>query len=88
MSQIFTNLSLEELKTAFEQSLRNALKGFKPETGKRFYTRQELCTQLGISLPTLDSLVRSGKIKSYKIGSRILFKTEEIDSFLETQKFI
>lgn len=92
MSQFFSSFSLEELKAAlqgsFEQSLRSALKDFKPQSDKRFYTRQELCSQLGISLPTLDGLIRSGKIKSYRIGARILFKVDEIDSFLETQKYI
>jgi len=45
---------------------------------------------LHISLPTLEKLTKEGTLPGYKIGSRILYKKEEIDnrlSSIQTAKY-
>jgi excisionase family DNA binding protein len=49
---------------------------------KPYLTRKEVCKILQISLPTLSDWAKQGFIKSHRIGSRILFKAEEIDASL------
>lgn len=91
MEQIFISLSRDQLKELFEAAIKNTIGTSLPKGDskvKQYYSRRDLCDQLGISLPTLDNLVKSGKVKSYRIGSRILFKVAEIDSFLESQRYI
>ena len=97
MDKISVSVNCEDLQRLLQPSVEalilSSVKGVLAElksdtSAKKYFTRRELCDQLGISLPTLDGLVRSGKVKSYKIGSRILFKVDEVDSFLQTQRFI
>ena len=46
----------------------------KPE----YLTRQQTCSLLNITAPTLGSYTKKGILKSYNLGSRVLYKYEEI----------
>lgn len=49
----------------------------------RFYSREEASDLLRISLPTLDKYAKQGLIRSQRLGGRILFAAEDIQSGLE-----
>lgn len=50
---------------------------------KYFITYAELAAYLNISKPTIeDRLIKNG-LKFYKVGSKYLFKREEVDLFLD-----
>lgn len=46
---------------------------------KAFITRQEASNILRISLPTLRAWTVSGKLKSYRINSRIRYRKAEVE---------
>ena len=46
----------------------------------RYYTRMETARILNITLPTLHRLTKDGLITSKKVGNRILYEAEAIDS--------
>lgn len=50
---------------------------------KYFMTYNELAEYLNLSKPTIeDRLIKNG-LKYYKVGSKYLFKRDEIDAFLD-----
>ncbi len=52
---------------------------------KEFYTIKGLCELLEISESTVHRLMRSGKLKYYKIGQRgTRFRREDIEIYLES----
>ena len=48
-------------------------------------TVDDLCAELGIGKNKAYELVRSKKIPSGKIGSRIMIHRTELDKYIETQ---
>ena len=67
------NIIREELKRSKEELFKNP----------KAYTRKEACEALAMSLPTLDGLIRSGKIKAFKEGRKIYIPEESISAFLK-----
>ena len=54
-------------------------------------TRQQAAERLKISLPTLNELTKSGKLIGYRIGNRLRYKTNEVNSALtkiKTSNFV
>lgn len=47
----------------------------------------ELIKKLHISLPILDELTKYGIIKSYQIGSRVLYNWEEVKNSLQQANY-
>lgn len=50
----------------------------------RTVSRQEAAKSLGISLPTLDNLIKDGTLRAVKAGRRVVIKETEIQSLLES----
>jgi len=74
-----TNLEVSELETLIENSVKKALEGLKPEKSEtELITRQETAQILGITLVTLNSWSKLGKIPSYRIGTRVRYKKSEV----------
>ncbi len=72
-------VTADELEKSIRQIVREELAGFQPtEPELRFYTRDEVCKLLKISLPTLGEYVKMGVIKGSRIGTRILFNELDI----------
>lgn len=51
-----------------------------------FLTRVEAAKKLRISLGTLHNHTKSGVIPSYRIGSRVLYKIEDIETYINLNK--
>ena len=49
---------------------------------KNYLSRKETANLLKISLVTLNTLTASGKLTSYRIGKRILYKEDEVEQAL------
>lgn len=49
----------------------------------KYLTRHEVAALLSISLPTLSRYSQEGIIQSYRIGSRVRYKAEEVDKALQ-----
>jgi excisionase family DNA binding protein len=50
-------------------------------------TTKQLAQHLGISTAAVTNL-KGSKISFYKIGGRILFKREEVDSFIQNSRYM
>jgi len=53
---------------------------------EEFITRKEAAEKLHISLNTLDTYAKDGKVKAYRLGNRVLYKSNEITSALQAMK--
>ncbi|RKR83310.1 excisionase family DNA binding protein [Mucilaginibacter gracilis] len=45
-------------------------------------TRGHAASYLGISLPTLDNLIKSGQIKSFNIGRQVRIKWADLEAYV------
>lgn len=84
---ILTTKNLKELQEVFMQGVREELKGILNNTNplkkeKEYLTRKEVKELLKIEYTTLSRWSKSGKLKSYGIGSRVYYKRSEIDNCL------
>lgn len=48
----------------------------------KVYTRKEACKILKIGLSSLESLLKSGKLKSKKVGNKYLITSDHITEYL------
>ncbi len=55
----------------------------QPEHAPHYLTRKETAERLNISLPTLNEHSKKGLIPSYRFGTRILYKEEDIEQALK-----
>lgn len=83
MTQILLNgVNLNELLEKIGQLIESKLKSIAPHQSKtdrsNFISRQEVSKLLMISLPTLNEYTKLGWLNSYKLGKRVLYKTEEV----------
>ena len=82
MEQILYGISIEELLEKISEVIDKKLnKGLRePTTSNQtsFLSRQEVSKLLKISLPTLHEWTKLGWLQSYKIGNRVLYKSDEI----------
>lgn len=85
MDQILLNgISLNELLNCIGELIDDKLASAKSVENKetKYLGRQEVCTLLKISLPTLNDWTKLGRLRSYKIGTRVLYKVEEVENSL------
>ena len=83
-SILIRNLTVDELKDIIgvivkeEIQLASTIK--KNET--KYLTRKEAATFLKISLPTLNNYTKIGIVSGFRIGTRVLYKSEDLESNL------
>jgi excisionase family DNA binding protein len=81
---------MEKIILTTETELKNLIKEIlielKPKEQTPFISRSQTCKLLGLSLPTLGKYTKDGKIQSYKIGSQIRYKRDEVLTCLENIK--
>ena len=49
---------------------------------EEYLSRNEIKTKLGVSLPTIHTWTKEGKLKGYRIGRLIRYKKSEIEACL------
>lgn len=52
---------------------------------KNLLTVEDICQELGIGKSTAYKLLKKGKIKSSKIGARIVVRKEALEKFIDEQ---
>jgi len=73
----------EQLRKNLSEALAKpivTLSNGKIEMPSRHMTRTEAATYLKVCLSTLDNYIKQGKIKTSRIGSRVLIKKSDLDS--------
>ena len=91
-SILLQNITPEDLKQIISEVIEEKLTMFQPQANKtqKYLTRAEVKDLLKISLPTLNDYTKTGRIKGYRIGGRVLYCADEIKNSLteiETMKY-
>lgn len=60
--------------------LTDLIKTIKDNEPNRYYSAQEICERLGISKPTIHDWKKKGIIKSFKLGSRVYYRMDQIEA--------
>jgi excisionase family DNA binding protein len=79
--QVFFNVPLIKLEPIFKRWMREALPELQPHSEPHptgYITRAQVCDRLHITLPTVHSWMKQGKLRAYHIGGRTLFKESEV----------
>lgn len=77
-TQIFLNgITLQELAEALAPLLQNKQVANTP-TENELMTRDEVCKMLSFNKTSLWKHTKSGKLRSYGIGNRVLYKRSEV----------
>ncbi len=86
--EILTALTPDELRGMLAEVVKKAVKELMPKKEKEYLTRDEVCTLLKISKPTLHSYINKGKIKALKICGKTLFDADEIHKAVEERRVL
>ena len=77
--QIFLQgITLEQLAEALKPLVQLNAPVQQTSTEDNLLSRDEVCTLLNISKTTLNTRTKDGKLKSYAIGNRVLYKRSEV----------
>ncbi len=66
-----------------DEKLKQLTQREKPQNKTNYLDRKEVAKLLKVSLPTLNEWSKLGIIQSYRIGKRILYKQDEINSSVQ-----
>ena len=90
-SILMRNITVEDLKELIRTVIREELQLLLPKKGDpKYLTRKEVCAFLKISLPTLSNYTKAGRVKGFRIGTRILYKLEDLEQsirVIETSRY-
>jgi len=84
--EILISIPLNEFEKIQKEWIRQVLGENKtptPPPDEKYLTRQETAKILQVTLPTLSDWVKRGKIKAYRINTRIRFKKSDIENALQ-----
>jgi excisionase family DNA binding protein len=82
-------LTKSDLREIIAETFRNELQNFKPVQTTQpdaLISRNETAKLLGISLPTLLTYTNEGKVQSYRVGRKVLYKQSEVIQGLHKTK--
>ncbi len=74
------------ISTVVQTAVQVATAHLQPKNEIEYLTRKQTSALLGVSLVTLSEWTKEGKVKGYRIGSRIRYKRHEIEQSLLTIK--
>ena len=90
---VLTTLSLEDLFEDLKDFIATTIKTtlaenylVKETVTTNYLSRKEVAKLLGITLPTLHNYSVKGKLTAYRIGSRVLYKPNEVEAALSSFK--
>ncbi|MHB8259921.1 MAG: helix-turn-helix domain-containing protein [Bacteroidia bacterium] len=75
---------VKEVLEQKEQAKKQVPPSIKEE---KFISRKETAKLLHISLPTLNEWTKEGTLKSYRIGTRVLYKPDEVIETVTQRNF-
>ena len=73
----FLNEIVSEVKTALFTDLEKSIKDNEPN---RYYTAEQICERFSITKPTIHEYRKRKIIKSYRLGSRVYYRLDEIEN--------
>jgi excisionase family DNA binding protein len=83
-SILLENISSDDLFLKMRELISEELnKRLQPDIPQLYITKKEAAAKLRLSLPTLGRLTSDGTLKGYRVGRRVLYRTDEIDQALK-----
>ena len=81
----FTGITVNDLLLRIEQLIdtKISVSSTTTESQSGYLSRKEVAKLLKITLPTLHDWTKMGYVKSYKMGTRVLYKEAEVKQALE-----
>lgn len=73
----FLNELVGRIKTALLTDLEKSIKDNEPN---RYYTADQICERFSITKPTIHEYRKRKIIKSYRLGSRVYYRLDEIEN--------
>ena len=73
----FLNELVGKIKTALLTDLEKSIKDNEPN---RYYTAEQICERFSITKPTIHEYRKRKIIKSYRLGSRVYYRLDEIEN--------
>jgi excisionase family DNA binding protein len=70
------------LRSIIREELSSLMKADQANSKTEFLSRKQVAHILGITLPTLNSYTKTGKVSAYRIGRRIRYKRNEVEKSL------
>lgn len=85
---VLVPIALKDLEKLLRDCVKSELQNFKPEAppDDEFFGSKEASKILGISLVTLHFWRKQGRVRFYKIATRIRFKKSELLEDLQNNK--
>ena len=86
---VFTGMPVDQLLSRIEQ-LIDAKISVTPKNENNpfdYLSRKEVASLLKITLPTLHAWTQQGLLRAYKMGTRVLYKPNEVKDALEKSKY-
>jgi excisionase family DNA binding protein len=78
---------LQHIEKTIEKKVNEKLDQLKQKEKWVYITRKEASEALKITLPTLHNYIKEGKITSYRIGTRVLLRSDDIETAVIKRKF-
>lgn len=84
-SILIQNLTVDDLCNRIRSTIQEELQRSSTlkEENSQYLTRSEVASLLKISIPTLHSYTKKGKLTAYRIGRRVLYRSDELETNLE-----
>ena len=84
---ILQDVTIDDLQEMISSTIDEKLNHFLHQKElQKYLTRKEVSKLLSISLPTLNEYTKTGKLKGYRIGGRVLYRADEIEDSLAISK--
>lgn len=58
-----------------------------PKERPKYYTRKETAAKLKCSYPKLWALTKEGHIEAYKLGRKVLYRSEDVEGMIQKLNF-
>jgi len=78
------NIVREELQSVSKNRGEEVVMSVPGMTVKPLYKMAEVCVLFGISKPTIYEWIKAGKLKPFKVQSRVYFLWQDIQSLMHT----
>lgn len=82
-SAIPINELLSQLREIVREEISQSPKASQSAADPKYLSRQEVADLFKITLPTLKDWTRSGRIKAYRIGRRVLYTPQDVQAALK-----
>jgi excisionase family DNA binding protein len=78
---------LYQIEKTIEGKVNEKLEQLRSKPTWEYLSRKEVCKILKVSLPTLDRMVKESKVRSYRLGTTVRFRSDEVEQAVRERKY-